>query len=141
MVEKLRRSKTDQEAQGATKGIPFGSYPRHLSGTCAACVARYRWPRRRPALPAGYPAREDSASQALSLCGGVGSETCSAGGLDPAQFAGHSLRAGLATAAAAAGMSERAIMNQTGHHAIVVARPYIREGSLFQENAAGSVGL
>ena len=36
-------------------------------------------------------------------------------GLDPARYAGHSLRAGLATSAAAGGASERAIMNQTGH--------------------------
>jgi integrase len=61
--------------------------------------------------------------------------------LDPDQFAGHSLRAGLATAAAAAGVSERAIMNQTGDRSVVVARRYIREGSLFQENAAASAGL
>jgi integrase len=57
------------------------------------------------------------------------------------QFGGHSLRAGLATAAAAAGVSERAIMNQTGHKSVTVARRYIREGSLFRENAAAGVGL
>ena len=34
--------------------------------------------------------------------------------MDP-QYAGHSLRAGLATSAAAAGISERAIMAQTDH--------------------------
>jgi hypothetical protein len=32
-------------------------------------------------------------------------------------------------------------MNQTGHKSIAVARRYIREGSLFRENAAGAVGL
>ena len=35
-------------------------------------------------------------------------------GLDAAKYAGHSLRAGHATAAAIAGASERSIMNQTG---------------------------
>jgi hypothetical protein len=34
-------------------------------------------------------------------------------GFDPSQFAGHSRRAGLATSAAAAGKSERAILHQT----------------------------
>ena len=67
--------------------------------------------------------------------------TAKAACLDAAQFAGHSLRAGLATAAAAAGVSERAIVNQTGHKSVTVARRYIREGSLFRENAAGQVGL
>jgi hypothetical protein len=37
-----------------------------------------------------------------------------AAGIEPEKFAGHSLRAGLATAAAAAGVSERSIMSQTG---------------------------
>jgi hypothetical protein len=35
-------------------------------------------------------------------------------GFDPALFAAHSLRSGLATAAAKAGKSERSIMKQTG---------------------------
>ncbi len=35
--------------------------------------------------------------------------------LDPMRYAGHSLRAGLATSAAANGASERTIMAQTGH--------------------------
>ena len=37
-----------------------------------------------------------------------------AAGLDPTRYAGHSLRAGFATSAAAGGASERAIMNRTG---------------------------
>jgi hypothetical protein len=43
-------------------------------------------------------------------------------GKAPAQFAGHSLRAGLATSAAR-------------------VRVYIREGSLFRDNAAEGIGL
>ena len=62
-------------------------------------------------------------------------------GLDPAGYAGHSLRAGFATAAAAGGASERAIMNQTGHRSLPVLRRYIREGSLFQDNAVRNTGL
>jgi integrase len=64
-----------------------------------------------------------------------------AAGLDPALYAGHSLRAGLATSAAIAGASERAIMNQTGHRSTSMVRRYIRDGSLFRDNAAGRVGL
>jgi integrase len=60
-------------------------------------------------------------------------------GLDADRFAGHSLRAGLATAAAAAGVSERAIMAQTGHKSLTVARRYIRHGSVFRDNAAAAV--
>ena len=64
-----------------------------------------------------------------------------AAGLAAADLAGHSLRAGLATAAAAAGVSERAIMAQTGQRSLATLRKYIREGSLFLENAAAKVGL
>jgi integrase len=62
-------------------------------------------------------------------------------GLDPAEVAGHSLRAGLATSAAAAGVPERVIAEQTGHKGTAMLRRYIREGSLFRENATGAVGL
>jgi integrase len=62
-------------------------------------------------------------------------------GLDPRIFSGHSLRAGLATSAAAAGVSERAIMAQTGHKNAAMVRRYIRDGELFRDNAAGKVGL
>ena len=62
-------------------------------------------------------------------------------GLDPTLYAGHSLRAGLATSAAAAGASEHTIMSQTGHRSTEMVRRYTREGSLFRENAAALVGL
>jgi integrase len=62
-------------------------------------------------------------------------------GLDPDEVAGHSLRAGLATSAAAAGVPERVIAEQTGHKGTTMLRRYIREGSLFRENAASAVGL
>ena len=62
-------------------------------------------------------------------------------GLDPTRYAGHSLRAGLATSAAAAGASERVIMSQTGHRSADMVRKYIREGSLFTSNASALVGL
>ena len=62
-------------------------------------------------------------------------------GLDASKYAGHSLRAGHATAAAIAGASERSIMNQTGHRSVQMLRRYIRDGNLFRENSAGKLGL
>ena len=53
----------------------------------------------------------------------------------------HRLRAGLVTAAAMAGVSERISMQQTGYKNTAMLRRYIREGSLFRENAAAAVGL
>ncbi|MBV8078347.1 MAG: hypothetical protein JO284_18190 [Planctomycetaceae bacterium] len=51
------------------------------------------------------------------------------------------LRAGLITQAAMAGVSERAIQDQSGHKSPAVMRRYIRDSSLFRENAAAKVGL
>ena len=62
-------------------------------------------------------------------------------GLDPALFSGHSLRAGLATAAAEAGLSALDIASQTGHKSQQMVARYVRRGSLFRGNVAGKVGL
>jgi integrase len=56
-----------------------------------------------------------------------------------ARFSGRSLRAGFATAAARAGKPERAIQAQTGHKSLAQLRRYVREGSLFLENAAAGL--
>jgi integrase len=61
-------------------------------------------------------------------------------GQDPVRYGGHSLRAGFATSAAAAGVEERVIADQTGHRSLDVLR-YIRLGSLFLKNATAAVGL
>jgi integrase len=62
-------------------------------------------------------------------------------GLDAATYSGHSLRVALVTSPVIAGASERAIMNQTGHRSSAMVRRYIRDGSLFRENAVAKVGL
>jgi hypothetical protein len=58
-------------------------------------------------------------------------------GHDPDRYSGHSLRAGLATSAAAAGIATWRIRRQTGHRTDAMLARYIREGDLFNENAAG----
>jgi hypothetical protein len=45
------------------------------------------------------------------------------------------------TAATMADVSERIMMLQTGHKNMAVLRRYIREGSVFRENATAAVGL
>ena len=61
-------------------------------------------------------------------------------GLDPAKYAGHSLRAGHATSAVIAGASERSIMNQTRHRSVQMVRRYSRDGSLSERTAQRSWG-
>lgn len=64
-----------------------------------------------------------------------------AAGLDATKYSGHSLRAGLVTAAAIAGASDRSIMAQTGHRSTAMLSRYIRDCNLFRANAASVVGL
>jgi site-specific recombinase XerD len=138
----LRRSKTDQEGQGRTVGIPFGA-------NLATCPVR-AW----RAWIEASAITEGPVFRSVDRHGHIGTTRLTGqsvahivkrhaamAGLDPEQIAGHSLRAGLATSAAAAGVPERVIANTTGHKGSAMLRRYIREGTLFGQNAAAAVGL
>ena len=66
-------------------------------------------------------------------------ERVHAAGIDPSGYSGHSLRAGLATSAAQAGVPSWKIRQQTGHTSDAMLARYIRNGELFSENAAGAL--
>ena len=138
----IRRSKTDQEGAGRTVGIPYGSHYESCpvratrAWLTAAGIAQgplFQAINRHDQL---LPGRLSPQGVARAV-----KRAAAAAGLDPTRYAGHSLRAGLATAAAEAGVSERAIMAQTGHKSVPMVRRYIREGDLFRENAAAGLGL
>jgi site-specific recombinase XerD len=142
LVVTIRRSKTDQEGEGRKIGIPYGSNP-------ATCPVRafQDWlqqcgftagPVFRPIDRFGRVAAIRLSSAAVA---DIVKRYAAAVGLDATEFAGHSLRSGLATSAAAAGASERSIMRQTGHRSEKMVRRYIKDGSLFRENAVAVVGL
>lgn len=142
LVITIRRSKTDQEGQGQKIGIPFGVHEE----TCPVRAVQ-AWleasgikegPLFRSINRHGHMSEKRLSDRAVAL---VVKRTAAAAGLDPSRYAGHSLRAGLATAAAAAGAEERVIMKQTRHRSVQMVRRYIRDGSLFRQNAAAMVGL
>ncbi|MGH9011278.1 MAG: site-specific integrase [Acidimicrobiia bacterium] len=142
LVVRIRRSKTDQDGAGRQVGLPYGSNPatcpvRSLRAWLEAAQitagALYRPVTRHKRVG---PGRLSAAS-----ANRIVQRAVARAGLDPRPYSAHSLRAGLATSAAEAGVSERAIMAQTGHRSLAVARGYIRSGSLFRDNAAAQVGL
>lgn len=142
LVITIRRSKTDQEGAGRKIGIPYGSAldtcPVRSIRAWLTASERSGGPLFRPINRHGQISDRRLSDRAVAR---IVQRTAAAAGLDPTRYAGHSLRAGLATSAAAAGVSERAIMQQTGHRSLVTLRKYIREGSLFRDNAAAKVGL
>ena len=138
----LRRSKTDQSGAGRKVGVPYGSNPE----TCPVRVLQ-SWIEQ-AGITAGPIFRSINRHGHLQpgRMAGIGisrivKKLAEKAGLDPAKYAGHSLRAGHATSAAMAGASERSIMAQTGHRSVQMVRRYIRDCSLFRENSAGKLGL
>lgn len=142
MIVTLRRSKTDQEGAGRTIGIPYGKRPdtcpvRAVQAWLAeAGIAEGPLFRRISKSARVLPYRLNDKTVAT-----VVKRSAAAAGYDPQHFAGHSLRAGLATQAAMSGASERVIMKQTGHRSTEMVRRYIRDGDLFRDNAADFTDL
>ncbi|HEX2948446.1 MAG TPA: site-specific integrase [Armatimonadota bacterium] len=137
----IRHSKTDQEGKGRLVGIPRGEHPE----TCP--VRAYQSWLHASMISHGPLFRGISThGKVLGRLSDRGvartvKRAAEAAGLDPEQYSGHSLRAGLATSAAIAGVLDRDIMAQTGHKRVETLYKYIRRGNLFRDNAAGKVGL
>lgn len=138
----IRRSKTDQEGAGRILGIP-------RSGRKKLCPVRAleRW---RAVSGCG----EGAVFRAVAPDGSAGKNRLSdrmvarivqrwmsRAGREADSYGAHSLRSGLATAAARGGASERSIMRQTGHRSAVMVRRYIQEATVFEDNAVLSTGL
>lgn len=142
LVVVIQKSKTDQVGTGRKIGIPFGSN----ESTCPV-RAVLAWiedaeieegPLFRSVNKHGHVMETRLSDRAVS---DVVKRSLVAAGKSARGYAAHSLRAGLITQAAMAGVSERAIQDQSGHKSLLVMRRYIRDGSLFRENAAAKVGL
>ena len=156
LVLALGRSKTDQEGAGAEKGVPHGV----RAETCPV-RALEQW-------LAASGVREGPLFRAVSRHGHVGAARLSdravarvvkhavaaartralaagnvalAATFDPARYAGHSLRAGFITSAAAAGVSTLDIMRHSLHTREETLRKYVRHATVFRQNAAARVGL
>lgn len=139
MVVHIRRSKTDQTGGGRKVGIPYarGRHCPVLSlkqwldaanisdGFLFRAVTKY-----------GHIGETSLSREAVAI---IVKKHSQAIGLDPAKYSGHSLRAGLVTSAAQAGVSSWKLKAQTGHKSDAMLSRYVRDGQLFVDNAAGAV--
>jgi len=131
----IRRSKSDHESVGVTIAIPAGRRLKPVQHLDA-------W-LERAAITEGPLFRR------LSQCGGrvladrmsdrsvaeIVKARAKAAGLDPAAFAGHSLRAGFLTSAARAGASILKMQEQSRHKSLNVLSGYVRSAKLFEDHA------
>ena len=139
IVLTLRRSKTDQNGEGRKIGIPLarghwcpvGALEQWLA-TSGIVKGALFWPIDRHSQIGAKPL----SGEAVCL---IVKERVRAVGIDPSGYSGHSLRAGLATSAAQAGVPSWKIRQQTGHASEAMLTRYIRDGELFLGNAAGAV--
>jgi integrase len=125
-IIRIPRSKTDQEGYGRTVGIP------RTQGLICPVAAYEQWlavaeitdgPVFRAVRRGGCVLPGRISAEAIAL---IVKERASTIGLDASRYSGHSLRAGFATSAANAGVSERRIRLQTGHISNAGLRPYVR---------------
>lgn len=139
---RVRRSKTDPEAEGRSVAIPFGeneeTCPVRAVAAWRAAAEIGEGPLFRGVTRQG---RVSEARLHPDSIGQIVKRMVAEAGFDPAFYAGHSLRSGMATQASMNGASELAIMRQTGHRSVGMVRRYIREGSLFRDNPAAKLGL
>ena len=148
----IPRSKSDQEGAGHVVGVAYGSRP----GTCPVRAVRsYVGAASRALADQGRPSPlSGPVFRSVDRWGRLGRRALTgrsvadvvkrhaeAAGLDPALYAGHSLRAGFATTAARAGKPDRAIQKQTRHKSAAMLAEYVREGRLFDDNASEGIGL
>jgi len=142
LIVNVRRSKTDQDGRGFKIGIPTGTDPAHCpvvaykAWLAAASITKGPIFRRvdRHGNIGKARLHPDSVNEIVKAA-------AEQVGLDPGDFGAHSLRIGLVTSAAKAGLGERLIAKQTGHKSMKMVRRYIRDAELFQNNAARAAGL
>ena len=151
---RIRRSKTDQQGRGDLVAVAANPAD---PGFCPA-VALQDWLRHREGATdiatIGGPSGADDRPLfcAVSKGGrvmGTGlsdkavvrliKQAAEDAGLDPSRFAGHSLRAGLATAAGDAGAGLPELMRQTRHKSTAVALGYLRPAELWTNNVSARV--
>jgi len=134
----LRRSKTDQEGRGREVAVHRGECAATCPVEALEAWLRLRGPAAGPlfcrlhsrsgaVVPPGLRMSGEAVARIVQECAGRA-------GLDRCRYGGHSLRAGLATAAAESGASELAIMRRTGHRSVDMVQRYVRHGTLFAVN-------
>lgn len=141
----LRRSKTDRAGGGFFKGIESGQHAEtcpvtHLRRWMGVLVANGRGAAGPLFCAVGRYGNLRRGGMARESVTRMVAKRAVAAGLEPGRYSGHSLRAGHVTAAAA-GASDKTIMDQTGHKSLATLNRYKRRTNLFEDNSSSYLGL
>lgn len=134
----IRRSKTDQDGQGATIGIALGSVACPVAAVRAwiAVAGIVDGPLFRPVAKGS---RVAAARLSADSVANIVKRHAKRLGFDPATFAGHSLRSGFLTSAAGRGASIFKMMDVSRHRSVDTLRGYVRDAELFRDHAGAGL--
>lgn len=142
---RIRRSKTDQEAEGAEVGIPRGKHPatcpiRALEAWLATLKHR-TGPLFRAVHQSGAIGRDrlNPASVRFVLLSRAGKAGLPVEGAS--RLTAHGLRAGFITEAYDRGLRDRDIMGHSRHRDVKTMHGYVRLARILTDSPAGQVGL
>jgi integrase len=139
LVIRIRRSKTDQIGLGRNVAIPF------VEGRHCPVRALKAWLEKSRIKTGTIFRRMNRFDQLMDqgLCAPsvalIIKQRVADAGFNPKLYSGHSLRAGLVTSAAKAGVSSWKIRQQTAHKSDVMLQRYIRDSQLFVNNAVSQI--
>jgi len=143
----IRRSKSDQEAEGQIKGLPYGTNKE----TCPVTALRRWLQAAEKAVDGSFEGdifrrfyRGESIGESAMTAQYVSTvlkRHAERAGLDPTEYSAHSLRAGFITQAIRAGKAERRVKEHSGHRSWDAFNRYVEEAGTFQDNPAEDLGL
>ena len=133
----IRRGKTDQEGQGATIAIVRGliACPVEALRTWLDAAGIVTGPLFRSIRKGGKLGGRLTDQSVV----GIVKSHAERVGLDPASFAGHSLRAGFLTSAAQRGASIFKMMDVSRHRSVDTLRGYVRDAEIFKDHAGAGL--
>ena len=138
----IKRSKTDQFGEGSVKGLPYFDNKKYcpvISSQKWIKISNIRSGPLFRRFNKGLNLSENRLTdQTVAL---LIKKYLNLSGIDSNNYSGHSLRSGFATSAAEAGAEERSIMAMTGHKSTEMVRRYIKDASLFKNNALSKIKI
>jgi len=134
----IAHSKTDQEGKGDTVAILRGDVacPVNAVADWLAAAQITEGPVFRPV---GKGGRVSTARLSDRSVANIVKAHAARVGLDPKAFAGHSLRAGFLTSAAARGAKLFKMMDVSRHRSVETVRGYVRDAELFKDHAGSGL--